>query len=636
MYFVRHPHLKVIIKGSIRPRLLHTFPFDRDDRDGLRAANLEDSKAPSAALRRRATAIARHPLFIFAIAAVVVLILFFAIPDDSTKIRFRASSINWSNWTQYHPVDSLKSLPEAPPRALPKIQFDFPRGRPDPVARGRQRAVRDVFVRDWNSYKEYAWGYDQLTPVTGGWQNTLGGWGLTMIDALDTLYIMGLRDEFTFAAATIAQLDWANTTYRSINVFETTIRHLAGLLSAYDLSGESALLLKAEELGDMLYMAFDTPNRMPSFWLNFADAWNGTQVAGDYDPGAGPGSLSLEFTRLAQMTGRHKFFDAIDRVTTFFASTQNQTAIPGLWPKLIDFRNEDVKLDHMFTLGANSDSLYEYFPKMHALLGGLDATYETLYRSSMDAAIKNLLFKPMTPNATDILFAGDASTDFGSVTQISNGQHLGCFAGGMFGLGGKLFGNDTHLNIAERLARGCAWAYSIFPTGVMPEQFGMLPCASLDGPCWFDSVQWGWKGDISLPQGFTAVQDPRYLLRPEAIESIFILYRITGNKDLQDIAWDMFQAITNGTKTPYASGGIANVTVHGQTDKLDTMDVRFMPSLRNFMDIALTCRQEFLVVRDIEVFLFDLLTSLPDQPRRLCLQHRSASVQATKMRWLKK
>jgi mannosyl-oligosaccharide alpha-1,2-mannosidase len=48
-------------------------------------------------------------------------------------------------------------------------------------------------------------------------------------------------------------------------LFETTIRYLGGLLGAYDVSGGKykVLLEKAEELGEVLMGAFDTPNRMP-------------------------------------------------------------------------------------------------------------------------------------------------------------------------------------------------------------------------------------------------------------------------------------------------------------------------------------------------------------------------------------
>ena len=337
----------------------------------------------------------------------------------------------------------------------------------------------------------------------------------------------------------------------------------------------------------MLYLAFDTPNRLPPFLLNLVDAQNGTQVAGDYDPAAGPTSLCLEFTRLAQLTGDNKYFDAIDRVTSFLARSQDQSAIPGLWPMLINFRDEDVTQDHTFTLGANADSLYEYFPKMHLLLGGLDPVYESLYTSSMDTAIRHLLFRPMVPpdntsnsdnNNNTLLFAGDASNDTGILTHIPTSQHLACFAGGMFALGGRLFGNATHLSLGDRLARSCAWAYAALPTGLMPEKFAMVPCANLTGECWWDAALWvrSAGGVDGLPEGFADAPDPRYLLRPEAVESVFLLYRMTGAEDLRDVAWGMFQAIVNATTTEFANAAVANVTVRGVTEKIDTMDVSFL------------------------------------------------------------
>ncbi|POS69005.1 glycosyl hydrolase family 47 [Diaporthe helianthi] len=118
----------------------------------------------------------------------------------------------------------------------------------------------------------------------------------------------GFYDEFYQAGQVAVELDWANTTETAANLFETTIRHLGGLLSAYDLSGENALLLKAKELGDMLYMAFDTPNGMPGFWIDWNNARAGNQVAGSFDPSASPSSLCLEFTRLAQITREDKYW----------------------------------------------------------------------------------------------------------------------------------------------------------------------------------------------------------------------------------------------------------------------------------------------------------------------------------------
>lgn len=86
-----------------------------------------------------------------------------------------------------------------------------------------------------------------------------------MVDTLDTLWIMGLKEEFATAVAALNETDFTAPTVKNINLFETTIRYLGGLLSAYDVSeGTYPLLLeKATELGEMLYICFDTPNRMP-------------------------------------------------------------------------------------------------------------------------------------------------------------------------------------------------------------------------------------------------------------------------------------------------------------------------------------------------------------------------------------
>lgn len=94
--------------------------------------------------------------------------------------------------------------------------------------------------------------------------NSFSGWAATLVDTLDTLLIMGLDDEFKLALDAIGQIDFTTTTDKSINVFETTIRYMGGFLAAYDLSeGKYPILLKkAKEVGDFVYGAFDTPNRM--------------------------------------------------------------------------------------------------------------------------------------------------------------------------------------------------------------------------------------------------------------------------------------------------------------------------------------------------------------------------------------
>ncbi|KAK2610992.1 hypothetical protein N8I77_004375 [Diaporthe amygdali] len=210
---------------------------------------------------------------------------------------------------------------------------------------------------------------------------------------------------------------------------------------------------------------------------------------------------------------------------------------------------------------------------MHILAGGLERSYELMHRKAIDTATKHIIFRPMLPDQVDVLFAGDATVaGNGHVQHNPESQRLSCFAGGMYILGGKIFDIKDHVEIGMRIARGCAWAYSAFPTGLMPEIFGLLSCPSKE-PCQWDEKLWDEEGDQSLNiKGIQHARDRRYILRPEAIESIFYAYRVTGREELRDIAWEMFQSIVNATETPIAYSAISDVTAHGDTDKMNSME----------------------------------------------------------------
>jgi mannosyl-oligosaccharide alpha-1,2-mannosidase len=108
----------------------------------------------------------------------------------------------------------------------------------------------------------------------------------------------------------------------------------------------------------------------------------------------------------------------------------------------------------------------------------------------------------------------------------------------------------------------------------MPEIFNLIPCSSIDGPCPFDEGRWQKEGNKRLKKGFKNAREPKYILRPEAIESVFLLYRMTGKADLRELAWRMFEALMAATKTPLANSAIEDVTVEGETTKTDSMEVR--------------------------------------------------------------
>lgn len=437
---------------------------------------------------------------------------------------------------------------------------------------------------------------------------------------MDTLWIMDLKEEFDEAVTAAVAIDFSGTSMDEINLFETTIRYLGGFIAAYDLSGDGRLLTKATELGEMLLAAFDTPNRMPVTRWRVSEAQQGReQVAHPVSLLAEIGSLTMEFTRLSQITGDARWYDATHRVMKALEEQQGRTKIPGMWPVLVDAQKADFTQHSIFTLGAMSDSLYEYLPKMHALLGGLEPMYEKLYHDALNAALKHTIFRPMTPDEADILIAGAAHVNQDLSKGLDAvGQHLVCFAGGMYAFGGKLFKDAKHVDVGRQLTDGCIWTYRALPLGIMPEVFSMTACPGKEICAW-EQAAWeeavvkskgpmaGQSGAGSaagliieldrLPQGFTAINDRRYMLRPEAIESVWILYRITGRKDLSETAWDMFNAIMENTRTELANGAIPDVT--RKDGKVSVMN-----SMESFW-LAETLKYFYLVFSEADVISLD-------------------------------
>lgn len=578
----------------------------------------------------------RFPIF----AGLTIFVLFFLAHFRETiishaRIRYDAifpsatkhgsdGKFHWADVPVYYQVADVRPLPSGKPQKLPRVQFDFPTLSPAFISKqaDRQAAVKATIERCWHSYKKHAWMKDELAPVTGNSKDGFGGWAATLVDSLDLLWIIGDKVEFNRAVNATLQIDLGKATTETINVFETTIRHLGGLLSAYDLSHDERLLAKATEFGEMLLKAFDTPNRMPITRWKPQDALAGKQEADSVVLLAEIGSLTMEFTRLSMVTGNSKWFDAVDNIMQRFVAQIDETHLPGMFPVVVNAKHMDFTQDTFFTLGAMADSFYEYFPKMHALIGGLQPMYEKLYTRSMQVAIKHNIYKPMTPDEADILMSGNVRVEISEPPALDpQGQHLVCFAGGMFALGGKLFKDESHVKIGQKLTDGCIWVYKAFPLGIGPETYSMVPCPLRDSPCkwdekrWKDEVKkyensgkWGMEAEpvikeMRLPKGFTSIGDRRYILRPEAIESIFILYRTTGQKYLLDAAWEMFEAIIEATETEYGSAALADVT-YSKSELYDKRAQVKMDSMESFW-MAETLKYFYLIFDDPKVISLD-------------------------------
>ncbi|KAG5981482.1 hypothetical protein E4U55_002905 [Claviceps digitariae] len=547
----------------------------------------------------------------------------------------------WRTIAHNYPVSTFRPVPTAAADPLPPVQakvFAAETAAEKEVRRQRQRDVKDSFVKSWNAYKKHAWLRDEVAPVSGGAKDTFGGWGATLIDALDTLWIMDLKDEFDDAVYDVAQnAVFLFTKDRQINVFETGIRFLGGLLSAYDLSGDQRLLAKAHNVGDMLYKAFDTPNHLPITRWDLHEAARGAQqTPSSTTLLAEIGSLALEFTRLSLVTGDPRYYDAVQHISELLAESQDKSKLRGMWPIVVDPVEEYFDAGATYTLGAMADSTYEYMPKMMALLGQRSGIYRDMYTKSVDAARQHLFFRPMTPDQADILFSGFVEIDPEDPSRKKHlrhaAGHLTCFVGGMLALGGQLTQTEEHVSDAAKLTDGCVWAYKSFSRGVMPETFYLTPCPPPPTPqspspspsdqdpsssCPWNPSSWHQQvlnahfsptanpkqaesiiQNENLPPSFSSIGDPRYILRPEAIESIFIMYRITGDPSWQHKAWHMWKAIDTMTSTPLAYSAVQDVNPPPGQKPLHT------DSMESFW-LAETLKYFYLIFEDPHVLSLD-------------------------------
>jgi mannosyl-oligosaccharide alpha-1,2-mannosidase len=205
--------------------------------------------------------------------------------------------------------------------------------------------------------------------------------------------------------------------------------------------------------------------------------------------------------------------------------------------------------------------------KQHVLLGGKSEQYLRMYNTALVAASQYHFFKPKTPGDQDILFTGKVEAG-NPPTLITEVQHLGCFVGGMVGLGSRINNSPSELEMAIRLSDSCYWAYTNTASGIMPEIFHVDHCPSDGSSCsWTDES----KTELGHQYGFTSVDDTSYQLRPEAIESIFIMWRITGDPEWMEKGWRMWKAISKHTRTEIANARLGDVTSENPK-KQDSME----------------------------------------------------------------
>jgi len=340
-------------------------------------------------------------------------------------------------------------------------------------------AVRAEFLHAWNGYKKYAWGHDDLKPLSKGYHDWYAEPLLmTPVDALDTMILMGLKDEATDTKNYIIK----NLSFDkdiSVQNFEVTIRLLGGLLSSYQLTGDKRLLALAEDLGNRLLPVFESPTGLPYRYVNLKTG----KVRDAKTNPAEAGTLLIEFGTLSKLTGRPIFYDKAKRALVEIYKRRSAIGLVGTW---IDVETGEWKDTDSHISGA-IDSYYEYLLKCWLLLDDQDC--KQMWLDSIAAINKYLQdHEPDVKRRSDLqLWYGHADMNTGKRSATAYGA-LDAFFPAVLALSGDL-------ERAGRLQQSSMKMWELH--GIEPEE---------------------------IDYKTMKVTYPGYPLRPEIVESTYYLH----------------------------------------------------------------------------------------------------------------
>ncbi|KAF8074979.1 glycoside hydrolase family 47 protein [Lyophyllum atratum] len=425
-------------------------------------------------------------------------------------------------------------------------------------ARANRDAVERIFSQSYDAYKKYAWGHDDLTPETKTYFDGRNGWGATVVDAMTTLHIMGQKKLFAEAVDFSSNIDFSKSqTDDTVSVFETTIRYLGGLLSAYELSDRRfpALLQKAKEVGDKMAYAWVGNNSVPFGFLDFAT----NEPIISTSNIAEAGTLILEWSTLSKYTRNdtyRRLAEGSFRQIGSLPSPFPGMAVQGINPA------DGQAVGGYVSWGGGSDSYFEYLLKYPRLTNTDDSVFIDTWKTAVDSSIHNLLRKA---TVGDHLYTCTYDAEIGKFRHISS--HLSCFHGGNWLYGGKLLGNSTIIDYALQLIDGCWNTYESTATGIGPEAFAY---ASSDGN--YTGVDPPTDADLEFyaKHGFYSYR-PYYILRPEVLESNFYAWRITGNTKYLDRAAKAVESFSKYLPAAVGFAGIEDVRDPASA-KIDDME----------------------------------------------------------------
>jgi mannosidase alpha-like ER degradation enhancer 2 len=388
---------------------------------------------------------------------------------------------------------------------------------------GRDKAemaklVQEEFLHAWNGYKQYAWGHDELKPLSKSFRD----WHsvplyMTPVDALDTMILMGLDDE----AAKTREFINNNLSFNQdiyVKNFEITIRMLGGLLSSHQLTGDKRLLELAEDLGNRLLPVFNSPTGMPYVNVNLKTG----AVRDEQTNPAEVGTLLIEFGTLSKLTGKPVYYDKAKHA---LVELYNRRSSIGLVGAGINVKT-GAWIEPTSNIGGGIDSYYEYLLKCWLLFGDKDC--ERMWQSSIEA-----LNKYVADDGSSGLWYGEVDMNTGKRVGTEFGS-LDAFFPGELALSGDI-------DRARRLEESCFKMWMTF--GIEPEE--------LD----YSKMKIAYNG---------------YALRPEIIESAYYLHHFTNDSKYLDMGRTFFDSLVKYCRTDVAYAALSNVETKEKKNEMES------------------------------------------------------------------
>ncbi|XP_055709600.1 ER degradation-enhancing alpha-mannosidase-like protein 2 [Phlebotomus papatasi] len=389
--------------------------------------------------------------------------------------------------------------------------------------------VREMFQHAYEGYLKHASDFDELRPLSCDGVDTWGSYSLTLIDALDTLAVMGNNTEFQRVVDILVN----NSNFESdinVSVFETNIRIVGGLLSAHLLSRRAGvklepgwpcngpLLRMAEDVARRLLPAFDTKTGMPYGTVNLKHGIPPGETSVTCT--AGVGTFIVEFGALSRLTGDPIYEEVA--LNALYALQTFKSPI-GLFGNHIDVQTGRWTAQDA-GIGAGVDSYYEYLVK-----GALMLNRPELMK----------MFNAGRQSVEKFLKRDDwyiwVSMNKGQVT-LPVFQSLEAYWPGVLSLIGDI-------SAAMKTLHNYVGVW---------KQYGFLP------------------EFYNIPNAEAGANRENYPLRPELIESVMYLYRATGDPFLLQVGEDMLRSIQHSARTSCGYATIKNVRDHRKEDRMES------------------------------------------------------------------